>query len=176
MCWSFLLKGQNQTFNVEFTNKPIASILPQITQLTGYSFAYGQNINLDCKVNIPKANYELKSLLNNLFINCQISWELVGNSIVLSPKKFPHKNYVIKGVINDTEGKTLPFVNVFTANNQATISDGNGHFILKNVTTDKKMLFCSFIGYKTDTIPLIFNNDSIINLTIVLKFANIQLQ
>jgi hypothetical protein len=56
----------------------------------------------------------------------------------------------IKGVVKDTEGKPLPFVNIFEENTyNATTSNELGRFELSIKTSGKHVVIFQYLGYKT---------------------------
>ena len=62
---------------------------------------------------------------------------------------------VIKGSVNDGSGEPLPGVSVAVkGTNLGTITDIDGHFTLLNVPNSAKILQISYIGMKTESVPV----------------------
>ncbi len=68
----------------------------------------------------------------------------------------------IKGLVTDTAGEALPFVNVRVqgAENEGTISDIDGRFVLKSERNISRLIF-SYVGYQTQTVPIISSSDQL---------------
>ncbi len=71
----------------------------------------------------------------------------------------------IKGKITDTDNNPVPFANVLLVElNTGTISDENGMFRLRNITSGNYTLQLSCVGYKTrtDTVTITGNKETVI--------------
>ncbi len=71
----------------------------------------------------------------------------------------------IKGKITDTDNNPVPFANVLLVElNIGTISDENGMFRLRNITSGNYTLQLSCVGYKThtDTVTITGNKETVV--------------
>jgi TonB-linked SusC/RagA family outer membrane protein len=86
-----------------------------------------------------------------------IQFLLLGSQIALC------QNKTVSGTVTDAQtGKTLPGVNILvTGTSTGTTTDAGGHYSL-NVPSMQDTLRFSFIGYKTQVIPI--NNKTTINI------------
>ena len=59
----------------------------------------------------------------------------------------------VTGTVLDTNGTTIPFVNVVSSNGEATTTDETGNFTIE-ISSQEDTLTFSSIGYLTQTVPL----------------------
>jgi hypothetical protein len=64
--------------------------------------------------------------------------------------------FQISGIVNDSKNKPLPFATITTSDNNNTITDVDGKFILKS-STDISSFTVSYIGFNTQTIAVLGN-------------------
>ncbi len=72
---------------------------------------------------------------------------------------------VLKGMVKGTDGIPLPGVSVVAKGTTVgTITDANGKFVVSNITPGMKVLSFSFVGMKTQEVPIGEKTDFIITL------------
>ncbi len=78
-------------------------------------------------------------------------WVLLSALILGSSALFSQALSIVSGTVTDrSTGKPLPFVNIFfKGTSVGTITDKNGHYILRTTTQEYDSIVASFIGYKT---------------------------
>ena len=166
-----------QVLNLNNKNITLKRIFKEIKKQTGYDVLY--------QPDKLKANQSISANFNNATLNevmeaClkgqPLTYTLYEKAIVIKQKE-PDVNkqqqtnvqlFTITGKVVDTTGASLPGATVKVKNgNQATTTDANGFFTLKNVQ-ENALLQISFIGYVTKEATVTSSG----NITIVLKSAN----
>lgn len=84
--WAF---SQEATYDMDFKNDDIESVIRTIRSVTGYEFVYQKNV-VDGAPRVTEAfrKAPLENILSNVFVDkCGISYEILNNTIVLKTKK-----------------------------------------------------------------------------------------
>jgi TonB-linked SusC/RagA family outer membrane protein len=172
--------GQKTKITLNLENVRLENVLNKIETLTEFKFMYNDKEVDYQKIVSVKANKErVSSILEKLFSNTGIMFEVLEKQIVLKPRtELPLKEVSeetivpivnqqleITGTIVDKDGQPLPGANLLekgTAN--GTQSDFDGNFTLE-VADPNATLVISYIGFTTKEITL--NGQT--NLTITLE-------
>ena len=132
----------------------IESIFRQIKKQSGYEFFYNTAV-LDVKENVSLAtpNGTLEDILSQVLGN-KYSYSIRDNYILISGKKhvLPDevKKIVIKGLVKDRKGESLPGVSVLLKGTTVGVAtDVKGEFMLTIPAQDTIVLRFTFIGMKT---------------------------
>ena len=132
----------------------IESIFRQIKKQSGYEFFYNTAV-LDVKENVSLAtpNGTLEDILSQVLGN-KYSYSIRDNYILISGKKhvLPDevKKIVIKGLVTDRKGESLPGVSVLLKGTTVGVAtDVKGEFMLTIPAQDTIVLRFTFIGMKT---------------------------
>ena len=132
----------------------IESIFRQIKKQSGYEFFYNTAV-LDVKENVSLAtpNGTLEDILRQVLGN-KYSYSIRDNYILISGKKhvLPDevKKIVIKGLVKDRKGESLPGVSVLLKGTTVGVAtDVKGEFMLTIPAQDTIVLRFTFIGMKT---------------------------
>src|SRR5699024_8176737 len=146
--------------SLEFSEDPLQEVLGTIEAQTKLTFAYSYNaINLNRKVSITAKRHSVKQVLKHLFKNYRVGWGLSGKTIQLKKCPAPSQSSVIEEVVEgqviDAEtGEMLPGVNILvTGTTQGASTNANGRFELSVPSLQDTLVF-SYIGYKTQEIPI----------------------
>lgn len=155
------LSGQNlDTIKVttELKNAPLSTLLKQITDQTGLSFAYMENLN-DAMLNLPKGTRSVRATLNEALASSDLDWVQTSNTILVIKKKKTEMvssiignspvAFQISGAIKSSAGEVLAGVNIIVkGTTKGTTSDANGEYKIEVDSNDDILVF-SFIGFKT---------------------------
>lgn len=148
----------------EFLSKPLNEVLDVITSKTGVVFLYSSKIELNKKITAKYESEPLATVLDNILIGNNLSYELLGNKILILPSKqsISTKEIVISGIVVDETGKILPGVNVSVKDTKTNaVTNASGTYTLK-VSDSKAILVFSFIGFTSQQV--IVGNQTTINI------------
>ena len=152
-----------QTVSLNIKNKPLGEALQAITKATNYEFVYSDVLDVKALTTIECNNEDLKSVLDKIFGGKGIVYKIDGKIIALSPSgvapkmQNPDKKHVLKGVITDDAGITMPGVAVYNRTTGAVAAaDIDGAYSIEAVPGDQ-ILFTS-IGM-TDYTVVVGNSD-----------------
>lgn len=166
-----------QSIKIKQTNAPISLILKEIQKQSGYSFVYSnllEGINNKVSISHEGSVSDINSLLNKLFKDTDIVYEIKGKQIALLDNKIkqgsgknektaPISQIAVKGKVTDENGEPLVGVgiqNETTREFASTNFDGDYSINAKN---GDKLLF-SYIGMENTSV--IVGNKSLINITL----------
>lgn len=148
-----------QNAKVAITESPIriGELLSQIEAQTEYLFVYNKkNVDVRRTVNISLESKKVSELLDEAFRGTDINYITEGNNIVLTKATIiaPEGNLVmIRGTVTDMKGEPIIGANIVERRSgSGTITDANGTFRLGVEGNDDLMV--SFIGYKSQTVPV----------------------
>jgi iron complex outermembrane receptor protein len=169
----------NDAFSQEVLNKSISlrpetisvkKALSQIERLADVRFVYSPNlIQSERKVSLFFENNRLSTVLNEFLTPLHISYEVVGNRIVLSKKEAEitlptnvakelpnvvNADINVTGQVTDEKGQPLTGVSVLIkGSTRGTTSDANGNFRIAVPDNDAVLIF-SFVGYKKQEVSV----------------------
>ena len=166
----YTAKSQSLYLNIAVKDAPLSDVFRQIEQQTGLSVVYNVNdINPSRKVSFSVRNESIIKTLDLLFKSTEIAYKIISKHIVLSiiPKNNRKGNapsITIRGKVTSEEGEPLLGVNVLIKGTYSgVITDESGEYVL-NVPRESKELVFSYIGYKSQTMPL--ENNPVINVVL----------
>lgn len=163
---------------LKLESKPVRTILTAIEQQTSVRFMYNANrIHAGRRISLMAANETLGGVLNRLFTNLQISYEVAGQQIILTPSgpvsPAPETNMnrsaalrLIKGQVLDASNQTaLPGANVvIKGGTKGSTTDAEGQFTL-SVPDSSRILVISCIGYVSQELILDNRSEYTVSLT-----------
>lgn len=147
-----------QNVTVSASNVPLKNVLKEITQQTGYEFAYSDALKVNTiKVDANANNQDLNSFFNSFFSKLGISYKIVGKMVSLSadknkqaePAQQSNQKIKVRGKVTDDKGEPLMGVYVAVLNTkEGTTTDLDGNYSI-DVKEGNKLQY-SFIGFKTE--------------------------
>ena len=167
-------KGYSQkkvSFNLK--DVTIKEVFNEIQNQTDFKFLYRNTVvNVNSRVSLKAKNKTTLKVLDRLFRNTQIEYQIIEKQIVLTKKELPLINSVfkdqtkeIKGRVTDSDGQPLPGASIVEKGTANGIqSDFDGKFSL-GVEGNSAVLIVSYIGYLTKEITL----DTVTDYTIILN-------
>ncbi|RNC64007.1 TonB-dependent receptor [Proteiniphilum sp. X52] len=177
-CLVLLLLSIGQTIaqlSVSATNTEIRNVLRQIEKISEYSFFYSDNfLDLSRKVTVQAQDETIENILDTLFRNTNIGYQINNTQIAVSVKGEQQQSLVntvqqqrgkaISGLIQDEHGEPIIGATIVEKGNQAhgTVSDINGEFTLTSLS-ENAVLLISYVGMATQEVAL--NGKSTINIT-----------
>lgn len=152
--------AQNVTFNLDLQNKTEKEVLEYIEQNSEFIFLYEAGLlNENKRVSISGHNKTIDAILNQLFANENIQYRIKDRQITLNKRNnstevTQQKSVVVKGIVKDEKGETLPGATVMEKGTQnGIVTDVEGGFELK-VSSSQAILVVSFVGYNQQEVPV----------------------
>ncbi|MCX6222891.1 MAG: TonB-dependent receptor [Bacteroidia bacterium] len=161
--------SQKTKIDLQFENTSLTEILNSIEKSSEFIFIYnGKIVNSDLKRSISVKGETIEKVLNLLFQGVDVTYRIDDRQVFLYKKEELNNQELINGVIKgdqvtkkgiygtvkDSKGLPLPGVTVVVKGTTiGTITDIEGQFRL-SVPIDAKTIVFSFIGMKTQEIPL----------------------
>jgi iron complex outermembrane recepter protein len=148
----------NKKVSLNLTAREMKSVLKTIASSAGVGFTYNSNIlPSKKKISVIANNERLGDLLSRILGPFDISYEVIGNQIVLKKNEDPLvslKNTnpglqplkVVEGTVVSADGAPLPGVSVsIEGTSRGTVTDEKGHFQIQ--ANDGEVLVFSSVGY-----------------------------
>lgn len=167
--------SQNTKITLELDNVSIENVLQSIETKSEFKFLYNdKEIDYKKLVSVKYKKAKISKILNDLFNNTNINYEILNKQIILisntqKKKVKPIDNYqtdqnTVKGVVLDENGVPIPGANVIIkGTSKGVVTDFDGGFSIQASSND--ILEISFIGYKTKTVTIGNQNTLSIALT-----------
>lgn len=171
LCSVFTLLAENTySQNVKVTirkeNAALQDVLNEIEEQTDYLFFYNKkNVDLNRPTSINVSNQSLDKVLETILKGTKVSFEVVGNHIILSDKQeeILQQSRIIKGVVLDHQQIPVIGANVIEkGTTNGVITDMDGIFSLN--ISENATLQISYLGYVTQEIPVKNQNNFTITL------------
>lgn len=162
-----------QKVNLNFSRKPLKTVLESITSQTGYTLAFSKEaVNLNELVSVNVSDTDVKQVLNQLLTPRSIAYELKDNKIFLSPvavskatesRQTSTQERRISGTVVDANGESVIGANISVPGTTiGTVTDVDGRYTL-NVPQGSVLRF-SYIGFVDQEFTI--TNQSTLNVTL----------
>ena len=168
--------------------------LSLISDKAGCLFIYdSQVVESDKRVKLVAENQSLKSVLDNILANPEITYKVIGQHILIyrvtkeklnvglpQTSDVTHdtiKNIIVKGHIFDSENKSaVPFASIgIVEENIGTITNMDGYFTLKiPASYAGSSLVVSHIGFMSQNIPIKLINEQKVDLFLARRVISLQ--
>jgi hypothetical protein len=129
--------------------------LSTIEKKSDFRFLYNQKLLSDLeKVEINAVNEEVTSVLDRLFENTPLSYQILANNlVVLKPKNTYLADIRVTGKVTSPTGEGIPGVSVSVKGSTVgTSTDAAGNFTL-TVPENATLVFSS-VGFETQEVPV----------------------
>lgn len=144
--------------SVTFKDVPLMEALSTLENKSEYSFFYSNMLpDKDARVSIDAKDKSIEFILDNIFSNLSISYEINGHQIVLREDKKEDKNtsYKASGVVVDSAGEPVIGAGVvIEGSTNGTITDVDGRWELVVPSTTTKIVISS-LGYKEQVVAAV---------------------
>lgn len=173
----FCSQAKTQAINLKSVSSSLQEIFDQLQAQANTRFVFSEDdIDTQSKVNLNKTTYELEELLTEISGKKALDFKKIDDYyVVTSKKKTSDKSNLIyqtiRGKVKDLEtGSTLPGASIYQQNNldNSTITDIDGNFEMQ-VPIGRLDLVVSFVGYRTDVIPLLVNTGEELYIPVTLE-------
>ena len=137
--------------SVTFKDVPLMEALSTLENKSEYSFFYSNMLpDKDARVSIDARDKSIEFILDNIFSNLAISYEINGHQIVLREDKKEDKK--ASGVVIDSAGEPVIGAGVvIEGSTNGTITDVDGRWELVVPSTTTKIVISS-LGYKEQVV------------------------
>ncbi|MDO5969854.1 TonB-dependent receptor [Flavivirga aquimarina] len=170
------VNSQETKVTINMTNASIEDIINKIESLTKFKFFINtQEINLNSVVTINERKKRISTILDQLFSETQISYEIFKKQIILKKKKVNETKILfnsntsdkqetkVTGIVYDDFGTPLPGATIVIVGGKGgAISDFDGRFSVNLTSGDQ--IKVSYIGLKTKTITYTGQKEFVINM------------
>ncbi len=171
---SFAAESYAQTakLTLDVENATIKSILAKIESQSEFKFFYSSNVDVEQTASISQKNKKVFDILDNLFEDTGIKYEVYGRQIALLEKgetfTFPttelsvSQQKSVSGKVTDDAGQPLPGVTiVIKGTTQGTVTNVDGEYTIPNIPANAVLQF-SFVGMQAQEI--LVSNQTEINV------------
>ncbi|MFN8209088.1 MAG: SusC/RagA family TonB-linked outer membrane protein [Bacteroidales bacterium] len=155
-----ILSAQKGKVTLHVSGVPLSDVLNAIEEQTSFTFLINlEMIDLSQRVDADFQKTPLKVVLENLFENTEIRYQVEGNHIILSPANNAQLNtskfWKVHGKVTDAgTGQPLAGVSIQVKNTRfGTISSADGLFEI-DIPPDEPVLLFSFIGFARAEYPV----------------------
>jgi TonB-linked SusC/RagA family outer membrane protein len=150
--------SQSTKISLNVENKSVKEVLGSIQKQSEFFFMFNSKIvDVERKVNIRVKNEKISKVLENLFINTDISYTVIDRQIVLFSNSTivqQQQKKKLTGRVTDNNGVPLPGASVvIEGSTEGVIANVDGFFMI-NVPESAKMLTVSFIGMKKQNVEI----------------------
>lgn len=165
--------SQETTISLNYKSTSLREVLARIEDETEFYFLYSSEmIDADQKVNVEVEKKSIPEVLNAVFKDAGIRYDIKGRQVLLFADDFKNNHnfgsqqpIFIQGKITDSSGQILPGAAVVVkGTTMGGVTDFDGVYQLSNVPADATLVF-SFVGMKTQEIAI--NGKSQIDVTMV---------
>ena len=155
--------SQNR-ISVRFNSVEVRKALSLIEKKSSFRFLYNQKLlsSLE-KVELEAQNEEVTSVLDRLFENTPVSYQVLANNlVVLKTRNTIVVDVRVTGKVVSPIGQPIPGVSVQVKNSSVgTSTDAEGNFAI--TVPDNAVLVFSSVGFELQEIPV--NGQTTINVT-----------
>ena len=163
-CTCGLLQAQTRSITLNASNQPVAQVLKQIENQSGYAFFYKDTeIDVNRVVSVSAKDEDILSVLKKVFAGTGVEASIVGEkNISLTVKGAPvaqtpsqkSSKINVQGTVIDSEG--IPVIGatvMIEGTSIGGLTDADGKYSLTKVPSDSYLTF-SCLGYQNQTKPL----------------------
>jgi TonB-dependent starch-binding outer membrane protein SusC len=177
--------AQKTLLTLDQKNSSVERVLNAIEEQSEFYFLYSKKmIDVDKSINISVQNKTVMEILDEIFHNSGISYEIVGRQIVLAPpgenatalisslSEGMQQSGVITGKVTDRNGEPMPGVTVVVkGTTRGTVTNADGNYTLTNIAEGATLVY-SFVGMRTQ--ELIVGSQTSINVTLEVDAIGIE--
>ncbi|MEN7549352.1 TonB-dependent receptor [Rapidithrix thailandica] len=183
-----MAEGLDKAKNIEkifislsLQNATLQKAFEEIDERTGLKFVYNSNlVPVGKRVSLRVEEQSVKYVLTEIAKAVRVNFKQIDNTILVKPGKEPSTikdesieeegQGIVRGRVVDENGLSLPgaHIKIVELEQNATIADENGKFILLNVPSGKYQLQITYIGYESGTENITIETGNTVDLTISL--------
>lgn len=177
-----------QRISVNYKEQPLTSVISDLKTKTGYDFVYQKQTLASARpVTLAMTDATLQEVLDRIFYRTNLEYEIVKKGVIIRPRQKAQRQFrrIIRGVVYDDEGGTLPGANVLIkGTHEGAICDAQGRFSVQ-VDSRNPILVISNVGMKekellvtektSASVAIILQSDvNVLNDVVVTGYQDIQ--
>jgi TonB-linked SusC/RagA family outer membrane protein len=169
--------AQSTKLTVIKENATVKSILDEIQNQSEFKFFYSSEVDVDRIATIDMKDKVVFEILDELFKNSNVKYEVYERQIALVDKSdsFFNRNFpqsqnstqqqpAVSGKVTDAAGQALPGVTVMVkGTTHGTVTNADGEYSMTNIPDNATLVF-SFVGMHTQEI--VVGDQTVINVTL----------
>ncbi|WP_425237691.1 SusC/RagA family TonB-linked outer membrane protein [Ulvibacterium sp.] len=169
--------SQNTKISLDLAQVTLAEVFSEIESKTEFRFFYkNEDVNLDRKLTLKIKKERIHVILNRIFQDGKVSYEVFNKHIILKKATYPTSSQKqvdsspklyqlqISGTISDSNGAPLPGANIVEkGTTNGTQSDFDGNFSI-SVADQNAVLVVSYLGFTTQEVQVAGQTAISINL------------
>ncbi|MBL7736385.1 MAG: carboxypeptidase-like regulatory domain-containing protein, partial [Chitinophagaceae bacterium] len=164
-----------QKVSIKADNEALTKVFTELRKQTGYHFIYLMEDMREAKpVSIHVRNTPLQAILDNIFANQPLTYEIRNKRVLVERKKTmasyqmpeiaPALDIIVSGKVTDEEGRPLQGVSVSVKNTSlGAYTDASGNFQISIPKAGEKLVF-SIVGFKPKEVTVSANTT--LNITL----------
>jgi TonB-dependent SusC/RagA subfamily outer membrane receptor len=162
--------AQMTKLSMKVNNEPLELVLKFIEDESEFFFLYNRDlIDVEQKVSVNAENKTIKSILDDVLEETDISYVVYDRQIVLTNtsviNEMVAQQNAVSGKVTDVSGQPLPGVTVLVkGTTTGTVTNADGNYTISNIPENATLQF-SFVGMKTQEI--IVGNQTSINVSMI---------
>jgi TonB-linked SusC/RagA family outer membrane protein len=151
--------SQSMRLTLKVENVRIEDLLNRIEDQSKFRFFYTDEVNLEKRVTIDSSDETIDNLLNKIFLNTGIQYEITDRQIILKNMTYSTEFSIqekksVSGKVTDSSGSPLPGVSVvIKGTTNGTTTDADGNYSMVSLPSDVTLIF-SFVGMKSQEISI----------------------
>jgi TonB-dependent starch-binding outer membrane protein SusC len=167
--------SQTKKLTLNLKDAPLAVLFEEIEKTSEFNFFYDSSgLDLSQKVTVTVEDSNIEAVLDMLFTDSDISYEIFDRYIILKSKErermqerffAQQQQGAVSGKVTDSGGQPLPGVTVVVkGTTQGTVTNADGNYSLSNIPENATLVF-SFVGMLTQEISI----EGRMTLTVVME-------
>ena len=153
--------SQSAKLTLNLKNVTLSELFSEIEKTTEFRFFYDNSeLDLSKRKTLNVEDSKVEEVLNNLFNDSEISYEILDRYIIIKTKEDAAgsggktsvnalQQRTISGKVTDSKNQPLPGVTVVVkGTTQGMVTNTDGEYTLSNIPADATLQF-SFVGMKT---------------------------
>lgn len=144
---------QKNKVTLDLKEVTLNEVIAELKKQTDYDFFYNSELaKSKGKISVKAENKEVKLILDEILPGLGLEYSIQGNLITIR-EKTTVSLLKISGKITDEKGNPIPGATVIIhGTTRGVASDTNGRYVIPAKPDD--VLKVSFIGYKTEIVPI----------------------
>jgi len=165
-----------QKVSIKADNEALTKVFTELRKQTGYHFIYLMEDMREAKpVSIHVRNTPLQAILDNIFANQPLTYEIRNKRVLVERKKTmasyqmpetaPALDIIVSGKVTDEEGRPLQGVSVSVKNTSlGAYTDASGNFQISVPKAGETLVF-SIVGFKAK--EAVVSGSATLNITLI---------
>jgi len=156
--------------NLKFSNCTVIDVFNYVEENSEFIFLYrNDELDVSRKMNVDLRNATIQKILDEVLEGQDVKYEIYDRQVIIRKSENfdldnPQNKRELSGVVTDKKGLPLPGVSILVkGSNVGVVTDSEGNFRLK-VPDQAEELQVSFVGMKTQVIPIAGKTTFVITL------------